>query len=278
MIRVNKDVIKLERKMKNADVWWTLQISDVHFDSQKCDRELLTKHLKEAEKRNATVVINGDFFDVMGIKSDPRSSYSDIRKEYLHTNYLDVVVEDAISYLRKFKVDYVIGRGNHESNIYRRQQTDVTQRLVDGLKPTHNVIDFHYSNWVLYKMVANDKVTKIIKHHLHHGAGGNAKRSKGVLNADINLMQFPDADIITRGHDHNKWYLPVTVQKLDQKQNLVATKIHLLQTGSYKMKSQTSGWEVEKGFNEPTLGGWWLGMSLIRKIDGASHTIKVEEA
>ena len=279
MERINDNVIQLARTLDNKTKWWTLQISDVHFDSLKCDRELLTKHLKEAEARNATVVINGDFFDVMGIKSDPRSSYSDIRPEYLVTNYLDAVVKDAIAYLKKFNVEYVIGRGNHESNIYRRQQTDVTQRLVDGLKATHKVIDFHYANWIFYSINKDKKAnTKTWKQHCHHGAGGNAKRSKGVLNADINLMQFPDADIITRGHDHNKWYLPVMIEKFDGRFNLKPAKVHVLQTGSYKKKSNTKGWEVEKGFNEPTLGGWWLAFELKRSGNDHYHSIKIEEA
>ena len=37
--------------------------------------------------------------------------------------------------------------------------------------------------------------------HYHHGYGGGAKRSKGILGADIDQKDFPDADIIVRGHD-----------------------------------------------------------------------------
>ena len=50
--------------------------------------------------------------------------------------------------------------------------------------------------------------------HYHHGYGGGAKRSKGILGADIDQKDFPDADFILRGHDHQKWHLPVTVDRI----------------------------------------------------------------
>jgi hypothetical protein len=39
-----------------------LLISDLHWDNPHCDRTLLANHLKEAQRRNAGVIVNGDFF------------------------------------------------------------------------------------------------------------------------------------------------------------------------------------------------------------------------
>ena len=39
----------------------TLLMSDIHFDSKKCDKKLLKKHLLEARERNAQIFIFGDF-------------------------------------------------------------------------------------------------------------------------------------------------------------------------------------------------------------------------
>jgi UDP-2,3-diacylglucosamine pyrophosphatase LpxH len=58
---MGKSVIVLECE-PNAEF---LMISDVHFDNPKCDRVLLKKHLDQALKRNAKVLINGDFFCIM---------------------------------------------------------------------------------------------------------------------------------------------------------------------------------------------------------------------
>ena len=92
-----------------------------------------------------------------------------------------------------------------------------------------------------------------------HGYGGNAKRSKGVLNNDLDLAQFPDADFLVRGHDHNKWYHPVTVDRINQKMKLEQRTRYLMRLGSYKkLGDRFAGWATEKGFNTPTLGGWWV--------------------
>ena len=51
-----------------------LFLSDVHFDSTHCDRDLLTKHLDEALAMNASVLVFGDWFDLMQGMYDPRRS------------------------------------------------------------------------------------------------------------------------------------------------------------------------------------------------------------
>jgi len=252
-----------------------LQISDVHYDSVKCDRELLTKHLREAEKLNALVVINGDLFDLMGGKYDPRSSYSDIRPEYKHINYLDAVIKDAAEYFSKFKLTYFIGRGNHETNISKRLHTDPTDRLAELLRYNgRTVATGGYSGWLVFKYCYMNKRGSFIQHY-HHGSGGNAPRSKGILSADLDQKKFPDADIITRGHDHQKWHLPVTVQRLSHIYEPQDKTVHHIRTGSYKMLGDGfAGWAIEKGFDRPRLGGWWMTISIYGKKRIASVSIR----
>ena len=76
--------------------------SDVHWDSKKCDRDMFKKHLKQAEQENRTVLINGDFFDLMQGRYDPRSGKYDIRPEYKHANYLDQVIDDGAKILSEY--------------------------------------------------------------------------------------------------------------------------------------------------------------------------------
>lgn len=255
-----------------------LQISDVHFDSVKCDRELLTKHLKQAASKNALVFINGDFFDLMGGKYDPRSSYSDIRPEYMNINYLDAVIEDAIQYLKKFKTTYFIGRGNHETNISKRMHTDPIDRLIQGIRGDGiEAMSGGYSGWMVYRCKFNTNAQTTIRQHYHHGSGGHAPRSKGILSADIDQMKFPDADIITRGHDHNKFHLPRNVVRLDQRCQVKMKTVHHLRTGSYKkLGDGFAGWAVEKGFDQPRLGGWWMRLEC--ETFRQAPTIHINEA
>ena len=113
--------------------------------------------------------------------------------------------------------------------------------------------------------------------HYHHGAGGGAKRSKGVLDVDLLMSQHPHADIIITGHDHNKWHVPVTIDTMNVDRNKwIQKKIHVLRLGSYKKKSRTQGWEVEKNFNVPTLGGWRVDFRVTTK-NGGGKTLRVLE-
>ena len=245
-----------------------LLISDVHFDSKKCDRKLLTKHFEEIRNRNGYVIVNGDWFDLMQGKYDPRGSKYDIRPEYNKGDYIDSVIRDSAQWLAQWGVPIFFGQGNHETNILRRLETNVLERLCEQLRSLGTMAYVGgYSGWLIIqsKRIGNSSKPKTMQTvvHYHHGSGGNAQRSKGILKADINQMQNPDADIIIRGHDHNKWYLPVTVQRLNGRYNEEKqSTVHHLQTGSYKLQGDRfAGWETEKGFPVTRMGGWFLNIT-----------------
>ena len=50
--------------------------SDVRFDSARCYRESLKRHLDEAKKLGASISIFGDWFDAMQGRFDPRRDKS----------------------------------------------------------------------------------------------------------------------------------------------------------------------------------------------------------
>ena len=75
-------IVRLDYKLYNF-----LLIADTHFDSIKCDRKLLKKHLDQAKEKNAKIFIFGDWFDCMGGKWDKRSTKADIRPEYNTQTY-----------------------------------------------------------------------------------------------------------------------------------------------------------------------------------------------
>jgi hypothetical protein len=92
-----------------------LLLSDLHWDNPKCERGLLTRHLKQAQERGAKVIINGDFFCMMQGKYDPRRSKKDILPEHNKANYIDAVIEDAVKWWTPYAdMILLIGYGNHE--------------------------------------------------------------------------------------------------------------------------------------------------------------------
>lgn len=262
---------------------WVLQISDVHYDSVTCDRALLTKHLQEAEKRKAIVFINGDLFDLMQGKWDPRGGYSGLRQEYKHSDYLDRVIKDTAEYLTKFDVPYIIGLGNHETNIIRRMHTNPVSGLCILLrekgKTAVEVGYDGYIRWMVRNGSQNGAIHAIVQ-YFHHGSGGNAPRSKGVLTADIDQRDAPDAMLITKGHDHNKWMLPVPVERVSSNGVIrVSSTIHL-RTGTYQQLPEY-GWAKEKKFSHPPLGGFFTQMNITHCGDNKnrrSPIIHVESA
>lgn len=256
-----------------------LFISDVHFDAVKCDRERLTRHLDQAKKDGAAVFVFGDWFDLMQGKYDPRGNYSDLRPEYKSITYLDDVIEDTVRFLDLYKGTIkFISRGNHETNIEKRLHTSPLDRVAALHNNSGgNITIAGYSGWLLVQMMRTEKVRSASKIHFHHGFGGNAPRSKGVLAVDLDQMQFPDADVIVRGHTHQKWHVPAVVDRISEYGNHYQTRVHHLRTGSYKkLGDRFGGWATEKGFNTPTLGGWWLTMERQRNPDGIRW--KIEEA
>jgi hypothetical protein len=98
----------------------------------------------------------------------------------------------------------------------------------------------------------------------HHGYGGAAPRSKGILHVDIDQLQSPDADIIVKGHDHNSWYVPTTVDRLNKSEQIIQRTVHNIRLGSYKLIDRSMGWEAEKGFNQSTVGGWYADIPIKR--------------
>ena len=169
----------------------------------------------------------------------------------------------------------IYAQGNHETNVRRRQHTDPSARLVHGLKQMGSPIELGgYSGWVRWQYQRyNEKRSWLM--HYHHGYGGNAPRSKGVLSADIDTAKFPDADIILRGHDHQKWHLPMSAERMSRQMRRQERAIHHLRCGSYKMLGDGyKGWETEKGFARPRLGGWWWWCEASAHKDWATGIIE----
>jgi hypothetical protein len=261
-----------ERILKPNEVTTVgLLLSDVHFDSTKCDRDMLKDHLDKALALKASVYIFGDWFDLMQGMYDPRRSYSSLRPEYKSITYLDDVINDAVEFLEPYREALaMVGRGNHETNIEKRLSTSPIDRLVGALGG--GIMAGPYSGWVqlVYSRNANNHGGRHQRMlHFHHGYGGNAPRSKGVLNVDLDQKEWPDADVIVSGHTHQKWHVPMSVERITDRLNTYEDTVHHLKLGSYKKLDRFAGWEVEKGFQQPRLGGWWMDAELRRtKHDG----------
>jgi len=261
-----------------------LIVSDVHFDSLKCDHDSLKYHFDEIKRKNGQIIIVGDWFDVMGCHKDPRSKPADINPIYIQRgrSYLDLVVEDSFEFLKPYKENLLmISYGNHETSILKHRDTDPLERLIFLLNQQEgsSVYKGQYAGWIKFSIGRTGNVshrTFLIAYH--HGKGGNAKRSKGILYSQLDAMEYPDANLIVSGHDHNKIYDPSNVRRrIDiQSGKTHHDTVHWLKTGSYKKSANDMGWEVERGFNPKKLGGWFVDLEYKRTQSGGKDIQYIE--
>ena len=261
-----------------------LLISDIHLDSTHCDRKLLKKHLDQALEKDAMICVFGDLLDVMATFGDKRMQREDVDPQFIvkGRSYLDLVCEYAIEFLRPYaKNMLIISKGNHEATIEKFHNSDPLYRIVGTLNQLceTNIQLGSYKGyiWFRYQRGNNGGNTARRTMHYHHGFGGNARRSKGILDVQIEVMKYPDAHYLVRGHTHQKWYDPSTTrERININGEVFTDSLKYLQLGSYKNgATSTDGWEVQKNFAPTKMGGWWMEHHLGR--EGSDGVITVSD-
>lgn len=258
------DAFNIRVAAASSDISQMLLIADVHFDSVKCDRVRLKRVLDEAVKRDAGVLIFGDWLDVMGAKFDPRSGKSDIRPEYQTSNYFQDVVNDSVAFLAPYADRLLfICQGNHELAVRKRHEFDLLQLLGYQLKMEHGWEGKigGYEGWIRFKVgQLKTSAVRSLTAFYTHGTGGSSPVTRGVIQTNRRQVAI-DADLFISGHIHTQWAMPVPRRTL-QRNGMEALKDVLhLQLGTYKESHKAAnGWEAMNGFGPPSIGGYWLKM------------------
>ena len=258
-----------------------LLLSDIHWDNPKCDRDLLKRHLDQAKEIEADVLLNGDTFCLMQGAYDPRKNKSDIRPEHNKANYLDAVVNDAVQWFSPYAhLIKVVGYGNHETNILKRQETDVIERFVYGLNSTNetNVEVGGYGGWIVYRFQRNNgegRTRFSIKYF--HGSGGGGPVTKGTIQFNRMSTMVEGADMIWMGHVHEDHELTYTVERLSPSNKVWLKDILMVRTATYKEEYNEGkgGWHVERGASPKPLGGRWLELHPERKWHSGYEEVRV---
>ena len=242
-----------------------LLISDIHWDNPKCNRDLLKRHLDQAVALGADILFNGDTFCLMQGAYDPRKNKSDIRPEHNKANYLDAVVNDAIEWFSPYASHIkVIGYGNNETNILKRQETDVIDRFVFGLNSKNgtNVQVGGYGGWIVYTFARSEARTANVSYKIKyfHGSGGGGPVTKGTIQFNRMSTMVEGADMIWMGHVHEDHELSYTIERLSAQHKVHLKEILMVRTPTYKEEYNEGkgGWHVERGAPPKALGGRWL--------------------
>ena len=246
-----------------------LCISDIHYDSIKCRRDILKLHLDRAIEEKAGILIVGDLYDAMQGKYDPRNAKYELRPEYKTDRYLDDIVEDCAEFLRPYAQNiFMIADGNHETSIKNRYETDLIQRTIALMTTgTKNKILYGgYAGWVkfIFRKYRETKAqSSAVTINYHHGSGLKSKAAQ-----DRRACAHPDADILLYGHWHEHWSRYNSRQRLTREGNKLYKDLQLhLGIPGYKddIADGASGWAVEKGHTPKPVGGWWLNFKFSKK-------------
>lgn len=276
-IQVDRNVHRRYLKFDSVnEKKYVLLISDIHWDNPHCMRDKLKADLDEAVKRNARILINGDFFCLMQGKYDPRRSKRNIRPEHNENNYLDAVINDAVNWWKPYAhhID-VISYGNHETAIIRNCETDPLQRFVDLLNREcgSSVYTGGYGGWIIIH-ASYATAEKAFKIKYHHGYGGGGPVTLGTIQNNRMMTYVYGADMIWMGHVHQDYELTYTVESLDRNGVVQLKDILHVRTPSYKEEYEGGygHYHVERGRPPKPVGGRWLELEWSRKLTDGVRT------
>lgn len=256
--------------------------SDVHWDNPKSDRETFTRHLNEARDHDAPILDNGDFFCAMQGRWDPRSNKDDLRPEHRTATYLDALVSTAAVELEPYKdLLTVRGRGNHETSITKKHETDLTERLVERLKAANapHIFTGGYSGYIVFQVRYASTRTKPFKLFHHHGYGGGGPVTRGVIQTNRQAVFLADADLVWSGHSHDGWSVPIARVRLNADcTNVEHTRQIHFRTPGYKREygDGSHGWVIQQGHPPKPIGAAWLVFKYLSQKLGV--TVEVREA
>lgn len=241
-----------------------LLTADRHWDNPHSDHDLQLKHLAQARKRKARVIDFGDFFCAMQGKYDPRANKSILRPEHRVDDYFDSLVDTATDFFSPYADLFIrIARGNHETAVTKRHETDLIKRIVKSLnrEAGTKIQDGGYAGWVQFNF--KDETTgkrDQVNLWYTHGYGGGGPVTKGTIQTNRRAVYLPDAQIVVTGHIHEDWNLTVTRHRINSAGvTYKEAQIHV-QVPSYKDEwgDGEGGFVIEGGQPPKPIGAKWL--------------------
>jgi hypothetical protein len=250
-------------------------LSDLHWDHAACRLDLLKQLLEEAKEMDSPVFLFGDTFDAMQGKWDPRASQDGLRPEHRGGDYLDLLVETAVEWFEPYRdVIAFISPGNHEASIRKRHETDLTSRLVGGLRKAGartiqgsywGFISLHI--WTGKRTLGNRRVM-----HYTHGSGGGGEVTRGLIDHSRTRGMYL-ADVYISGHIHRRNSEENILATLSPGGNVYYQQQLFLRSSCWKDESQSEWHSGIMGRGPRPIGGWWLEIHVDKRGKGDNYQI-----
>lgn len=233
---------------------------DIHIDSPDCDREKLKKDFDFCKKDGRFILIDGDWFDAI-ILSDRKRAVPHIVENT--DQQLNKKLEESYEFLKPYQENILfIGRGNHEESIMKYNGLDMLQMLVTmlNMNQDHKILYGNYANFIRFTFKECGKARHEYHYDIfaHHGCGGSAPQTKGMLDFAA-LTKGVNADLIWIGHKHNALIdYSAPVMHIDRSGEVVLKNRQCIETPSYQ-KGRTIDYNVnfaERLYNHTALSGF----------------------
>lgn len=221
--------------------------SDVHFDSVFCNRKQFFKDMALADEVGAKILIVGDFFDAMNGRFDPRRDMSTLRPEYRRADYYDYIVKDAVKLLKPIAHNLMfLSAGNHERSVLKNANTDLITRFSEKMFEKNNA--YVYTGGYGGIIVVKEGKSKIPMKYFH-GSGGESPVTRGAIQTNRQAVFLPDFQVILNGHSHNMYWIPISRERVNNKDVQYFDIQHHVRTPGYCMSygDGSDGWEVTRG-------------------------------
>ena len=275
---VSSDNVLLLRFEDIGPGWeqWILLSSDRHLDSKDSDHRKQKRHLDLAKQRDALIVDIGDLFDAMQGRNDKRSAKA-IRPALVGPDYFDRLVDYAADFMGPYAKNLLLlGTGNHETAVLKHNEINLTWQLARRLNAEHGG-DIHmgrYAGYVrmTFRLASEQRgYAKPMMLYYHHGSGGSAPVTLGVIKTARRAVYLPDADVVLTGHTHRDWLVPRYRERVTAQGRVYIDKQMHVSLPSYKSPARDAGWAAEKGFAPVGTGAIWMHLTYANKAVRADY-------
>jgi hypothetical protein len=213
-------------------------ISDLHFGNASLVKSALKADLERMDQAECHIGINGDVFDLVLPGDIKRFSLDSMDKALLQQGLkpIDAAIDMAYEFLKPYahRIKF-IGIGNHEAHVTKHHHVDCTKILLYRLNQLPGV-KVEYGGWCGYwqiRIVRGTQVASWVQYR-HHGAGGAAVVTKGMIDFNRMLVWQGDIDGLWIGHKHNKFVDLATKMTYDRQNGTAKTdQVTCVMTGSY---------------------------------------------
>ena len=177
--------------------------SDPHIDSPNFDQSTFEEHAHYCLEDQRYMLFGGDLFDGI-IRTDTKRAVNSLLER--GDNQLNIKLDKAYELLKPYQNQILFfGRGNHEESILKYNGVDMLEVLAKMLNSgqKHQIIVGNYANFIRFAF--KDARGKSVAHYdiyQHHGMGGNAPVTKGIIDWN-RIGKSVNADLIWTGHRHN---------------------------------------------------------------------------